>query len=148
MKCTVYLQKNGPSATGFEVPAPIVESLGAGKRPPVKVTINGFTYRTSVAVMGGVYMVGVSHERRLAAGVEGGQTVEVELELDTEPREVVVPADVQEALGADPVAKAFFEKLSYSNKSRHIIQIEGAKTPETRARRIAKSLELFRTGKV
>src|SRR5207253_6790918 len=115
--------------------------------PPVKVTINGFTYRNTVAVMGGAYMIGVSAENRQGAGVAGGDEIDVELELDTAPREVTVPPDFAAALDADTEAKRFFEGLSYSNRNRHVILIEGAKTPETRERRIAKAIETLRQGK-
>ena len=131
------------------MPAEVVDALGGGKRPRVTVTINGqHTYRSSVAVLGGRYMLGVSAENRAAAGVEGGQDVDVELELDTAPREVTVPPDFASALAAEPAAQATFDGLSYSNKSWHVLQIDGAKTDETRQRRIAKSVEALRAGKV
>ncbi|HET9541274.1 MAG TPA: YdeI/OmpD-associated family protein, partial [Candidatus Limnocylindria bacterium] len=138
----------GKTATGINVPAEVVEALGGGKRPRVTVTINGHTYRSSVAVLGGRYMLGVSAENRAAAGVEGGQDVDVELELDTAPREVTVPPDFAAALAAEPAAQATFDGLSYSNKSWHVLQIDGAKTDETRQRRIAKSVEALRDGRV
>ena len=122
------------------MPPEVVESLGAGKRPPVRVTINGYTYRNTIAVMAGVYMVGVSAEHRANAGVAGGDEVDVELELDTAPREITVPPDFAAALDADADAKRAFEALSYSNKQRHTLSIEGAKTAETRQRRIDKAL--------
>ena len=81
---TTILQAD-KNATGIQIPAEVVESLGAGKRPPVRITINGYTYRNTVAVMGGVFMVGVSAEHRKGAGVAGGDEVAVEIELDTEP---------------------------------------------------------------
>ena len=103
--------------------------------------------RSSVAPMGGVYMIGVSDEVRRNAGVAGGDEVDVDLELDTEPRVVTVPADFAAALDAEPDALRTFEALSYSNKSWHVLQVEGAKTDETRQRRIAKSVEILRQGK-
>lgn len=143
------LETEGKTATGINVPAEVVDALGGGKRPRVTVTINGqHTYRSSVAVLGGRYMLGVSAENRAAAGVEGGQDVDVELELDTAPREVTVPPDFASALAVDPAAKATFDGLSYSNKSWHVLQIDGAKTDETRQRRIAKSVKALRAGKV
>lgn len=143
------LETEGKTATGINVPAEVVDALGGGKRPRVTVTINGqHTYRSSVAVLGGRYMLGVSAENRAAAGVESGQDVDVELELDTAPREVTVPPDFASALAVDPAAKATFDGLSYSNKSWHVLQIDGAKTDETRQRRIAKSVEALRAGKV
>jgi len=144
---TTILQAD-KNATGIQIPAEVVESLGAGKRPPVRVTINGYTYRNTVAVMGGVFMVGVSAEHRKGAGVAGGDEVDVEIELDTEPRVVTVPPDFQAALDNDSAAKRFFEGLSYSNKSRHVLAIEGAKTVETRQRRIDKAVSDLRAGKM
>jgi hypothetical protein len=136
------------TATGIQIPDEVVEALGAGKRPPISVTIKGYTYRSTVAVMGGAYMVGVSAENRAGAGVKGGDEVDVEIELDTAPREVMVPPDFASALDAEPNARNTFEGLSYSNKSWHVLQIEGAKTDETRQRRIAKSVEALKAGRV
>jgi len=133
---------------GFEVPAAVVDGLGAGKRPPVRVTINGYTYRNTVAVLGGRYMIGVSSEHRGPAGVEGGDTVDVDLELDTAPRVIDVPPDLAAALDANPAALAKFESLSYSNKSWHVLQATGTKNPETRARRIEKSVEALAEGRI
>jgi Bacteriocin-protection, YdeI or OmpD-Associated/Domain of unknown function (DUF1905) len=148
MRFRATLETEGKTATGINVPTEVVDALGGGKRPRVTVTINGHTYRSSVAVLGGRYMLGVSAENRAAAGVEGGQDVDVELELDTAPREVTVPPDFAAALAAEPAAQATFDGLSYSNKSWHVLQIDGAKTDETRQRRIAKSVEALRAGKV
>lgn len=134
--------------TGIEVPPDVVEALGAGKKPPVKMTINGYTYRSSIATMDGKFMVSLSAENRKNAGVAGGEAHDVEIEVDTEKREIAVPADLQAALDADPDAKAFFETLSYSNKRRHVEPIEAAKAPETRQRRIEKSVALFHEGKL
>ncbi len=133
---------------GFEVPPEVVDSLGAGKRPPVRVTINGYTYRNTVAVLGGAYMIGVSGEHRGPAGVTGGEDVDVDLELDTAPREVEVPPDLAAALAAEPAARATFEGLSYSNKSWHALQATSTNNSETRARRIAKSIAALREGRV
>ncbi len=147
MKFTTKLELGGKTATGFVVPPEVVEALGKGKKPPVKVTINGYTYRNTVAVYGGVYMLGVSAEHREGAGVEAGEVIEVDLELDTEPRVLEIPADLTEALERVPEAKAYFESLSYSNKRRHVLAIEGAKAAETRQRRIEKSVGMFKEGK-
>jgi hypothetical protein len=147
MKFTTKLELGGKTATGFTVPPEVVEALGKGKKPPVKVTINGYTYRNTVAVYGGVYMLGVSAEHREGAGVEAGDEIEVDLELDTEPRVLEIPADLTEALEQEPEAKAYFESLSYSNKRRHVLAIEGAKAAETRQRRIEKSVGMFKEGK-
>jgi len=144
---TTILQSDG-TATGIRIPDEVVEALGKGKRPPIRVTINGYSYRNTVAVMGGTYMVGVSAEHRAGAGVKGGDTVDVDIELDTAPREVTVPADLAAALDAEPAARRTFDGLSYSNRSWHTLPIDGAKTPETRQRRIAKSVEALKEGRV
>ena len=142
------LLKGDGDTTGFVIPDEVVEALGQGKKPKVTVTINGkFSYPNTVAVMGGQYMIGVSKERRKLAGVTGGEMIEVTLELDTTPRVMEVPADLQKALDRDKLAKAYFATLSYSNQRRHIDPINDAKSPETRARRIEKSVALFREGK-
>ena len=134
--------------TGIRIPDEVVEAFAAGKRPPVTVTINGFTYRNTVAVMGGGYMIGISAENRARTGVKGGDDIDVDLELDTAPREVTVPGDFAAALDAEPDAHRTFEGLSYSNKSWHVLQISGAKTDETRQRRIAKSVATLREGRI
>ncbi len=134
------IELGGKTATGMQVPPEIVEALGAGKRPAVTVTLNGYTYRSTVAPMGGVFMLPVSAEVRAAAGVKAGDEVDVHVELDSAPREVAVPADFQAALDADPDAKSAFEQLSYSNKRQHTLSIEGAKSAETRQRRIDKAI--------
>jgi hypothetical protein len=143
---TTILQA-GKTATGIQVPDQIIDALGAGKRPAVKVTINGYTYRSSVAVLDGRYMVGVNADNRAGAGVAGGDEVDVEIELDTAPREVSVPPDFAAALDAEPAARRTFDGLSYSNKSFHTLGIGGAKTDETRRRRIAKAIEALKAGR-
>lgn len=148
MKFRTRLELGGKTATGFVVPSEVVEALGKGKKPPVVVTINGgYSYRNTVAVMGGVYMLGVSAEHRAGAGVQAGDEIEVDLQLDTKPRELEIPADLAEALEREPEAKRYFETLSYSNKRRHVLAIEGAKAAETRQRRIDKSIAMFREGR-
>jgi hypothetical protein len=142
------IEQGGKTATGIQVPEQVVEALGSGKRPAVKVTINGYTYRSSVAVLGGRFMVGVSAEHRAGAGVAGGDEVDVDIELDTAPRKVTVPADFAAALDAEPAARRTFDGLSYSNRSWHVLQVEGAKTDETRQRRIAKSVDILKQGRV
>jgi Bacteriocin-protection, YdeI or OmpD-Associated/Domain of unknown function (DUF1905) len=141
------VEQSGKTATGIEVPSSVVEDLGAGKRPAVRVTIKGHTYRNSVASMGGRFMVGVSAENREAAGIAGGDTVDVDIELDRAPREVRVPDDFARALRKDAKARKTFDGLSYSNKGWHVQSIEGAKTDETRRRRIAKSIATLREGR-
>lgn len=147
MRFNTTILQTGKTASGIQIPDDVIDALGAGKRPPVRVTLHGFTYRSTVAVMNGVYMVGVNAENRSAAGVAGGDEVQVDIEVDTEPREVVVPADFSAALRADSAARVTFDGLSYSNKRWHVLQIEGAKTAETRERRIAKSVEILRQGR-
>ena len=144
---TTILQ-SGKTAMGFEVPPDAVDALAAGKRPAVKVTINGYTYRSSIAVLQGRYMIGVSAEKRGPAGVTANDEVEVQLELDTAPREVTIPPDLAASLDAEPAARRTFDALSYSNKSWHTIQVAGAKTPETRARRIEKSIAALKEGRI
>jgi hypothetical protein len=137
----------GKTATGIEVPAAVVAKLGSSKKPAVSLTIKGYTYRSTVATMGGRFMLPISAQVREAAGVAAGQTVDVEIELDTAPREVTVPADLARALSRDPAARRFFEGLSFSNKQRIVISIEAAKAPETRERRIAKAVSSLREGR-
>ena len=146
MKFRTTIVQDGNN-TGIRVPDEVIAQLGAGKRPPVRVTLNGYTYRNTVAVMGGAFMISVSKDVREKAKVKGGDELEVELELDTAPREVSVPADLAAALEADPAAKGFFDGLSYSRKSWHVLQVEGTKNPETRQRRMEKSVAMCREGK-
>jgi len=138
---------NGKTATGIRVPPEVVLRLGSSKRPAVRATVNGYTWRSSVASMGGEYMLGVSADVRETAGVAAGDDVDVVLELDTEPREVSVPSDFAAALERDAKARQFFGGLSYSNKRRFVLQIEGAKTAETRHRRIDKAIRALRDGR-
>jgi hypothetical protein len=147
MRFHTKILQGGKTATGIQVPAEVVDALGAGKVPKVLVTIHGYTYRSKIAVMGGNFMVGVSADNRAGAGVAGGDEVDVDIELDTAPREVTVPPDFGAALDAEPDARRTFEGLSYSNKSWHTLQIDGAKTDETRQRRIAKSVAVLREGR-
>ncbi len=133
--------------TGIEVPEPAVEKLSSGKRPAVKVTLNGFTYRSTVAVMGGKFLIPLSAERRTKANVKGGDKLEIKLELDTEPREVELHSDFKKALDADKKAKTFFESLSYSGKQGYALPIIQAKGDDTRARRIEKAIKDLKAGK-
>ena len=136
----------GKTAAGIEVPAKVVAALGSSKRPPVRATINGFTYRSTIAVMDGKFMLGVSNEVRKSAGVAAGEIVDIDLELDTEVREVPIPPDFAAALARDAKAKKFFEGLSYSKKLRLVIPID-IKNVETRKERIAKTVEQLREGR-
>ena len=146
MRFRAVIELGGKTATGIRVPADIVASLGPSKRPAVRVTINGHTYRSTVAPLGGAHMLPVSAEIRERAGVAAGDEVEVDIELDTEPREVTVPPDFAAALDRDADAKRSFDGLSYSNKRRYVLSIEEAKTEETRQRRIAKAIDTLRAG--
>ncbi|HUR03958.1 MAG TPA: YdeI/OmpD-associated family protein [Nonomuraea sp.] len=146
MRFRAVVQLGGKTATGIEVPAEVVEGLGGSKRPAVNVTINGYGYRSTVASMGGRYMLPISAEHRQGAGVAAGDEVEVALELDTAPREVTVPADLAAALDGAPEAKRFFDGLSYSRKLRYVLQVEGAKKAETRQRRVADTITRLANG--
>ena len=148
MKFRSSIQLSGKTATGISVPAEVVEKLGSGKRPPVRVTINGYTYRSTVAPMGGQFMLPLSADVRESAGVAAGDEVDVDIEADTAPREVTVPPDFMEALNGDADARRFFDGLSYSNKQRIVLSIEGAKTAETRLRRIDKAMSDLREGRI
>ena len=130
----------------IEVPPSLVEALGAGKRPPVKATVEGYTFPTTIAVYGGKYYIGLRKDVREAAGVEPGQRVKVALELDAQPREVEIPADLARALAADSKAKAEFERLSYTHRKEYVQSIVEAKKEETRRRRLEKSIEALRDG--
>jgi hypothetical protein len=147
MRFDATLEQSGRTATGIEVPAEVVDALGSGRKPAVTVTINGYTYRSTVASMGGRYMLPVSAEVRGEAGVAAGDELAVDVELDTAPREVAVPDDLTAALDADADARRFFDGLTYSNKRRIVLSVEGAKTAETRTRRIEKAVASLRDGK-
>jgi hypothetical protein len=123
--------------TGIEVPADVLASLDAGKRPPVVVTVNGYEYRSTIAPMGGKYLLPFSAERRKESGIQGGDAIDVDLTLDTTPRTVEIPDDLQSALDASPTAVAAWDKLSYTAKKEHVRSVVDAKKDETRARRIA-----------
>ena len=133
--------------TGIVVPVEVIERLGAGRRPPVLVDVNGYEYRSTVAVMGGKHMIGISAAVRKATGLKGGDPIQVTLTVAEGPREVDVPADLAEALADDPEAAAFFARLSNSLQRYHVDNINGAKTAETRERRIVKAIALFGEGR-
>ncbi len=147
MRFRAELKSNGKTAAGFEVPDQIVDDLGGGGRPKVKVTIGGYEFRTSIARMGDRYLLGVSNERRAEAGIAAGDTLDVEVELDTAERRVEIPVDLAEALAAAPEAKAFFESLSFSKQQWHTVQVTSAKKPETRANRVATSVAMLAAGR-
>ncbi len=137
---------HGKTATGMEVPPEVVEELGAGKKPPVRVTIAGHTYRSTIAPRKDRYLLGVSAENRELAGVEAGDEVEVELELDSEPRVIELPADLAAELAEDAKAKAFYEGLTPSQQGSYVNWVESAKKAETRESRVAKSVEKLGSG--
>ncbi|MCS7481379.1 YdeI/OmpD-associated family protein [Umezawaea endophytica] len=140
-RATVLL--SGKTATGVQVPDEVVTALDSGKRPAVKVRINDYTYRSSIASMSGVFMLPISAEVRAGAKIAAGDSIEVTVELDTEPREVEVPEDLAAAM--TPETRTRFDALSYSAKRRLTIPINDAKTPETRQRRITKTIETLNT---
>jgi hypothetical protein len=122
--------------TGIEVPPDVIESLGAGKKPPVNVSVNGYEFRSTVAVMGGKYLISFSSDRRAETGLAGGDPIDVELTLDTAPRTVELPEDLAAALAEKDGARAAYDRLSPSAQKAHVTAVLGAKAPETRARRI------------
>ena len=122
--------------TGIEVPPEVIDALGAGRKPAVLVNVNGYEYRSTVAVMGGRYMISFSSDKRAATGIGGGDPIVVDLEVDTAPRTVDVPDDLVTALEAAPGARAAFDALSPSARKAHVTAVEGAKAAETRQRRI------------
>ena len=142
-RTTVVL--GGKTATGLQVPDDVVAALGAGKRPPVVVTVDGHTYRTTVAPMGGAFWVPLAAEHREAAGVRADEEVDVWIELDTAPREVSVPPDLESAL--DDAARRTFDSLAPSHRKEWVRWVEEAKKPETRAARITRTIEALREGK-
>ncbi|MGK5113113.1 YdeI/OmpD-associated family protein [Geodermatophilus sp. CPCC 205506] len=146
MRFRTTIELGGKTATGMQVPAEVVEALGAGKRPAVTVTVGGHTYRSTVAPYTGAYYLPLSAENRTAAGIAAGDTVEVEVELDTAPRVVEVPADLAAALDAEPEARRRFDALSYSHQRRHVLAVEGAKAEATRQRRVASAVAMLLEG--
>lgn len=138
MRFHATLELNGKTATGIEVPPEVVGELGSGKRPKVKVTLNDHTYRTTVAPMGGRYLIPVNADVRAASGVSAGDELDVGIELDTEPRTVEVPDDLAAALAAVPGAREAFDTLSYTNRRQYAESVTSAKAAATRERRIAK----------
>lgn len=147
MQFRTVLFQSSKTATGIKVPADVMTALGAGKAPKVSVTINGYTYRSSVATVNGGPMIGVSEAVRQATGVKGGDTIEVELELDTAPRVMAVPDDLAAALDAVPAARATFDGLSFSNQRFWVDPINAAKGDDTRRRRIEKAVATLREGR-
>jgi Bacteriocin-protection, YdeI or OmpD-Associated/Domain of unknown function (DUF1905) len=147
MRFRTTLEAAGKTATGMEVPAEVVDALGAGKRPAVQVTINGHTYPSTIATYGGRYLIGVSAANREAAGVAAGDELDVELEVDHGSREAGVPEDLAEALAGARDAQHHFETLTPTQRGYFSSWIEEAKKPETRARRVEKSIDALRAGR-
>jgi hypothetical protein len=148
MRFHATVQLHGKTATGIEVPAGILVALGGGKRPQVRVTINGYSYPSTVGSMGGLALIPISAEVRGRAGVAAGDEVDVDVVLDTAPRVVEVPDDLAAALTRDPGARQAFDRLSYTGQQRHVLSVEQTKTPETRQRRIDKTVsELSGSGR-
>ncbi|MFF5714544.1 YdeI/OmpD-associated family protein [Streptomyces sp. NPDC012756] len=143
MKFRAYVEPPEPMR-GLTVPPEVVEALGGGARPPVTITVNGHSWKSRVALLRGRHLLGLSNANRRAAGVAIGDEVEVELEIDTEPRVVVEPADFARALDDDPAARAAYDSLAYSHKREHVRAVESAKKPETRQRRIEKAVATLR----
>ena len=135
------------NATGIVVPPSVIELLGAGKKPPVQVTLGTHTYRTTIGIMNGNAMIPVSADVRKAAVLAAGDTVAVTLVVDASPRLVEVPSDFDAALALEPAAKVYFAALSNSLQRFHVDNINSAKTEETRQKRVAKSVQLFLDGK-
>lgn len=147
MTLRATILQTGKTAAGIRLPAAVVAALGVNKRPAVRVTVNGYPYRTSIGSMGGHYMLPVSVQVREKAGVAAGDTVDLRLELDTTARTVEVPKDLASALARSSKAKAFFEGLSYSNRRWYVLWIESAKKVETRTTRIEKALTMLAQGR-
>jgi uncharacterized protein YdeI (YjbR/CyaY-like superfamily) len=141
------VEPHGKTATFFHVPPEVMEALGPRKRVPVRVTVNGFTYRSTVAPMGGNFLLPLNRENRAGAGVAAGDVVEVALERDDAPRVVEVPDDLAEALAADDAGRAAFAGLSYSHRREYVEWVTSAKRAETRSRRVVQALERLREGR-
>ena len=139
-------QDEGSSTTGVVIPPAVLEELGAGKRPPVRATLAGYEYRTTLGVMNGATMLSVSAAVREAAGIVAGDEIEVELIVDATPRDVDVPDDFALAMESAGV-RAFFDGLANSLQRYHVDQVAGAKQPETRQRRIERAVGVFREGR-
>lgn len=137
------LTRSGANNVGIDVPEDVVLGLGGGKRPPVVVTLNGYTYRSTVAPMGGRFLVPVSAAVRAAAGVAGDEEHEVTLVLDDQPRTVELPEDLAAALD-DAGLRAAFDGLAPSYRKEHVRSVVEAKQQATRERRVAKVLDALR----
>ncbi|RMB60294.1 DUF1905 domain-containing protein [Tessaracoccus antarcticus] len=147
MTFRTVVELGGKTATGLPVPEEVVRALGAGGRPAVIVTIGGHTYRSTIASMGGRWLIPLSAENRASAGVTAGDDVDVHIDADTAAREVTVPHDLAAALSHDQIARDFFDDLAYSHRKEWARWIEDAKKPETRATRLRVTLDALREHK-
>jgi hypothetical protein len=147
MRFRAEVELGGKTATGIRVPAAVVGGLDRGKRVPVTVTINGYTYRTTIAPYSEAYFIPLSAENRNGAGVRAGEIVDVDIEPDDAPRTVTVPDDLAAALAADPAAGAAFEKLAFTHRKTYVDWVESAKKPETRQARLGKTVDMLREGR-
>jgi Bacteriocin-protection, YdeI or OmpD-Associated/Domain of unknown function (DUF1905) len=138
------LELDGKTATGITVPPDVIESLGAGKRPAVLVTINGHSFSTTIGSMKGLFKIPISAERRGLIGAEAGAMLSVSVVLDDAPAEIGVPADLAKALAADKGAAEFFAGLTGSQRKGFIVPIEDAKTADTRQRRVEKAVDALK----
>lgn len=141
------VEPHGKTATFFHVPAEVVEALGPKKRVAVRVTVNGHIYRSTVAPMGGEYLLPLNRENRSAAGITAGDVIEVVLERDDEPRVVEVPDDLTAALATDGIAEDAFARLSYSHQREYVEWVTSSKRADTRARRVAQTVERVKEGR-
>jgi hypothetical protein len=144
---TATVRLDGKTATSFEVPSAIVEALGPGRRPPVRITVGGHTYRTTVAAYGNQFFVPLNRENRAAAGVKAGDTVPVAIEIDDALRIIEVPDDFAKAMKTAKQRK-FFDDLAYSHQREYVQWIASAKRADTRARRIERAVEMLAEGRV
>ena len=136
-------QAPGKKATGIAIPEAVIEQLGAGKKPPLRVKLNSYEYRITAGVMNSRSMIPVSAAVRDAAGLTAGDRVDVELVVDSTQRTVDIPADLTASFEANPAAKSYFDTLSNSIQRYHVDSINTAKSDETRQRRIDKAISLF-----
>ena len=147
MRLRAKILATGKTAAGIVLPDDFVAALGPSRHPRVRVSLNGHTFRSSIGVMRGTFMLPMTAATRTQTGVAAGEEVELDIELDLEPRVVEVPTDLTAALAADETARSAFEALSYSNQRRLVIPIESAKAEETRRRRVEKTLAGLHDGR-